>query len=101
MTSKDAIKAQNVIKHFLEESYTLTEAASLIGVTKQLLSQEFKNGRLDGMKLGRDVWISKDDLYRYLYKRSIISNTLRLLQMNGYGKTTLDDLVKYLDSLES
>lgn len=93
-------KISDLIQQYTEESYTVTEAAKLTGFTKSLLSQECKQN-ISAFKIGRNVYIEKSELYRYLYHRQGSAEFFRLLQMNGFGKMTLDELVDYLESLES
>jgi excisionase family DNA binding protein len=44
---------------------TLTEAATLLGVTAATLRQQIANGRLRATKKGRDWWVTKGEVARY------------------------------------
>lgn len=45
---------------------TLLEAAALLGVTAATLRQQIANGKLRATKRGRDWWVTKGEVARYL-----------------------------------
>ena len=44
---------------------TLTEAATILGVTPDTLRQQIANGKLRAVKRGRDWWVTKGEVVRY------------------------------------
>ena len=44
---------------------TLTEAATILGVTPATLRQQIAKGKLKARKIGRDWWVTPKEVERY------------------------------------
>lgn len=86
-----------------DEYYTLSEAASLAGVTRQTISRWIKHGKLTGEKIGREVLIHKDELYQLKsFEEVFINHILDIMadEIRKSGNFSKKDKIKPTDYKE-
>lgn len=50
--------------------YTVSETANLLGITAQTVRSYIKNGKLNGQRIGRPVFISNNSIKEFIKGRS-------------------------------